>query len=429
MKPLKWRPLLFGQAVAFFALSLHGQPPPSTQAVTPPAVAPAADRPFTLARLLSNLQTIKTNPSVLNLPTLLNRVRKYGLAFQPSPDDLQKLRDKGAPEDLIKVIMEKAGNAGTPPPSPPPLKVKQGRLTVTCKPLDCAVSVDGKLIGRTTNGELRDFALLEGTATVSAEAKDHIPDKAGQTVAVKDGVAVRVDFAFKAAPNALAAKGASLLQAMLEALGGESALKASAAFSASGRLDVHTKSGAEVTWPFKAVVKLPSSALFEINRNNRKYQIVRSGSGFSWKPNPQGQDFDDLEDALHQLLDHHITRLVDLVCGSGAKAEAEKLNYGPDDAALFWVDREAYKYRITLNPESRPREIFFQSGGLNAGLRVLLSGYAKKGTVFVPMTTEVVLPGAGMRGIIVRYETLDLSPAGSIEQELKPKKGAASRGH
>ncbi len=383
-----------------------------------------------MARLLKNLETIRTMPTMLNEQILIKRLTKGTLIFQPTPSDLETLRKAGASEELIKLIGRKAGL-----PEPPPQQIgaasppspKQGRLTVTCKPVECRVSVNQKEIGVTAKGELKDYSVMAGPATVSALAKNYIPDKQGQAVQIQDNGSAQVGFIFTLDPAALIEKGNALFAAMESALGGEAGLKEAGFFSASGRLDVHDKENKTEIWPFSLVANYPIRAKFTIKKNNKTYEILNTDSGFLWKPKQPGQEFNDLEDGLRYLLDYHISQLMDRLRGSDFGVEAEKLNYAPGEDAVLKITHDTYKYRVTLNAESRPREIGFESVGLNSGIKVLLSDYAQQGTAFLPKTMEVELPGSGMRGIIVRYETMTLNPPGVKDDDFKPKKGYSNR--
>jgi hypothetical protein len=416
------------------AIALLGSPMSGalaeTQGSKKPAPPEVRQAPYSMEALLGLIGKSKTTNPVLPPKAVINLVKKRGVEFEPTRERLDQISKEAGSgpfaDELIKAILEKAGVPAPPPaseaaPQQPP-KPREGRLTVICKPVDCVVFADKTQIGTTTKGELKDHVLSEGKVTVSATSKDYTPDKQGQVVEIKDNDSVQVDFAFKVDPAALREKGNSLLAGMIAALGGEAALKEAGFFSANGRLDVHNKAKEEVKWPFSAIIKYPSSARFDISKNTKKYQVVKTDSGFSWKPNPKGQEFDELEDGLRLLLDNYITKLVDLLRGSGVKVEAEKLTTGPGEDVAFRVEREAYKYRVILNSESRPKEITLESGGLTSGLKILLSDYHKQAGAFIPMTTEVVLPGAGMRGVIVRYEKMDLNPSGVKDEDFKAKK-------
>ena len=398
----------------------------------------APDQPsgnlYDMKRLLRNLETIKTNPTKLNQPIMIYNIKKGQLSFRPTPDDVETLRKAGASDELIQVIYKKAGldrppaKEVVPPFAPEPPKPREGRLTVTCKPLDCAVFVDGKEVGTTTNGQLKDLSLPEGKATVSATVKDHIPDKQGQVIDIEDNATVQSEFAFTVDPNALMARGSELFDGMITALGGESALKESAFFRASGDLDVFDPANNKTQWPFAALISLPAKAKLEISRYNKNYTIVKTESGFTWHPARKGKEFDDLEDALCHLTDYHITGLVDLLRGPGVRVEAEKLHSEPGEDKVFTVAREAYKYRVTLTSESLPKEILLESGGLNAGLKVLLSKYTRQGAAVTPMMTEVLFPAGGLRGFIVRYESMAVNPPGVVATDFNLKKGGWLRG-
>ncbi len=396
-------------------------------AQAPRAQTPAP--PYTLDGVVSLIRDTRGSNPVISVRGAINSIKRRGVAFEATAEVIERLRKEKAPEEFIEAVKERAAfYAAIPKEPPPPPKPREGRLTVVCRPVDCAVFLDKKPAGETTKGELKDIVVPEGTVNVSAFAKNYIPDKEAQRVEVGADAALRVDFAFQLDPSALIEKGLALLDGMAAALGGDGALKSSTTFSASGRLEIHDKDGRVTAWPFTSVVRWPDAARFEVSRGTKKFQVVKTDSGFAWKPSPAGAEFDNLEDGLRYLLDHHILREVQTVRGPGVKATAMKLDYASGEEAVVQVEREAYKYRVTLNTDSRPREIVLESGGLNAGLKVMLSDYSKRGDVYFPGTTEVILPGAGMRGVVIRYERVELNHAGVKDEDLKARKGFSSRG-
>ncbi|MBL0159620.1 MAG: hypothetical protein IPP47_21315 [Bryobacterales bacterium] len=141
-------------------------------------------------------------------------------------------------------IKEKAGITETPSsvailPDPP--KPKDGHLTVTCKPVDCVVLVDKKVIGSTKNGDFSGLTLPEGKITVSASSENYIPDKEGQIAEITDGGSVNVEFKFKLSPVALQARGIELFDKMVQALGGDVGLRES-------RLGARARISRERSW-------------------------------------------------------------------------------------------------------------------------------------------------------------------------------------
>lgn len=378
--------------------------------------ASAKNRPYSFDELVGLVKDSSRPNPVIPIRGVIKAVRRRGVDFTLTAERLDRLKKEGAPDELLQLLVQLVGAPSGPAvrvePSGKPTP-KEGRLTVFCKPVDCIVTIDGKERGLTVKSELKDILLPEGAITISAVAKNYVPDKRSQVVTIQDNGSAQAVFSFSLDPAALLDKGNALFSAMIAALGGEAALKDAASFNASGRLEIHDHDNKVSTWPFVAVVNYPSKVQFIITKNNRRYEVTRKDAGFVWKPKVRGDEMNDVEEGLLRLLDYHIAKLVDMIRGTGLNLQSEKLIFEPGEDVAFKVSREAYKYRVALNADSRPKEIVQEAGGLNAGLKVLLSDYVQQGAGFVPREVDVQLPGTGMRGLFVHYESFSVIQSGS----------------
>lgn len=409
---------------------------PVVTAQTPPPTTPSkngatstANRPFEMKRLLDNLKTIQERPAVLNEATVIRRINSYGLTFQPTPEDFQTLKETGASEKLLNAVAIKAGvplafpeakPTELPPPPPPP---KKTLLTVVCKPVDCAVMLNKSQIGVTTDGTLKDHPLAPGAnVSVSAEAKDYLPDNESHEFRPEEGMSRKVEFNFRPSTAALAARAKSLQEEILAAYGGADAMKAAETFRATGRLELKTKDGRWDSWPFTAAAKLPSLARFELVRNNKRYSVVKDGAAFAWEDRlPDGMSTNEVEDGLRYLLEAHLARLVESVTSPDSKASVEKLIFSETENPIITLERGTKRVRADLTPVKRIREYTLEPG-MGVGYKVLMDGYQKRGNSFLPGEMQVSLTGTDQRVFMIRYETYDPSPAGLKDDDMKVKK-------
>ncbi len=158
---------MIGAAILFLVIFLHPattraqagrlpQPQRGQRATLPAKPQP----PLTLRQVIESLSSPRGGSRAEDL------VSKRGVQFQASPAVLDILKEFGASPKLLSMIP--VPPVPPPPPKPPAPKVA-GALTVICEPKDCAVIVDDKYIGATSENQKTLTGLHAGDVTVEVQ--------------------------------------------------------------------------------------------------------------------------------------------------------------------------------------------------------------------------------------------------------------------
>jgi hypothetical protein len=376
-----------------------------TQAQVPQALS----QPIGLSSILDWLAKAKRDPVRFPIIGLAKRIEKQGLDFNPTPENLTAIKEAGAPDFLLAAI-DKAEKPAPPEPKevapPPPPKKKEGQLTVICEPVDCSVSINDIHIGVTNHGEL-SRTWQEGEIRIAVRKDDFEPDRNDAAVVIAEDKPAKVEFHFKPSRASLERAGAELFQRMLASLGGPDALKNATALKGVGTINVF--STRTTPWSAQILIK-GDKARFSVKRASQNYEI-----GFTdtprWKPEPKGQEPQDLGDALVWLQDYEFGKIMEKLRAPEFKMVAPQLKAKEGESEVLRAEGNPATYVITLDSAGRPKEIKIESSGLNNGRRVLFGDYLDKGKSHYPKDTQVILPGNGPRGVQLQFDTLDLNPA------------------
>ena len=177
------------------------------------------------------------------------------------------------------------------------------------------------------------------------------------------------------------------------------------------------------SWSIVTLIKLPDKASFEVSRVGQKFEVIHTADGFRWNKVPKGQEGQDLEDALRLLREYQLASVIGRINARGFRMVAPRSVLVKGEDILFQAEGNPDSYSVTLDADFRPKEIKLESKGLNSGLTILFSDYLSAGKSFYPKATQVVLPGSPRRGVAVKYEKVQINPAGVREADLAPKKG------
>jgi hypothetical protein len=373
-------------------------------------------------------KNVDRNKNTYSESTLIASIKQRTVCSRPTASELSKIRSAGGSEKLVDA-MEAASPApllaAPAPPCPQPEAVapKQGRLTVTCSSVDCNVFVNGTSIGTTTNRVLSQ-TIPAGPAAVYVTARNYEPDRQQETVEIKDSEPKLINFKLTASRAALEEMGAKLFTQMIEALGGENGLKASALVRGKGAFTSY-RDGKPTEWQIVALIKLPDKARFivgDFKGGRQSYEIVRTEGEMELVKTAKGAALDDLYLALHQLQDYQLTETLRRLRSPSFRITATELSSHGEDVVLA-AQGGSERYLISLDTDHRPREIVLESGGLDKGLKVLYSDYAPAGPAFYPKRMQVQRPGSGSNGIEVKFDTVELNPPDVKDADFVVKKG------
>ena len=374
-------------------------------------------------------KNVDRNKNTYPESTLIAAIKQRTVCSRPTASELSKIRSAGGSEKLIDAL-EAASPApllaapAPPCPQPDAAALKQGRLTVTCSPVDCNVFVNGTSIGTTINKVLSQ-TIPEGPAAVSVTAGNYESGRQQEIVEIKNSQPKLIDFKLTASRAAMEETGAKLFTQMIEALGGEAGLKASALVRGKGAFTSY-RDGKPTEWQIVALIKLPDKARFiigDFKGGRQSYEIVRTEGEMELIKTAKGAALDDLNLALHQLQDYQLTETLKRLRSPSFRIAAAELIPSPGEDVVLAVQGGSERYLISLDADRRPREIVLVSGGLESGLKVLYSDYAQAGPAFYPKGMQVLRPDSTSNGIEVKFDTVELNPPGISNADFVVKKG------
>jgi hypothetical protein len=385
---------------------------------------------YSVDQIIAGLgKNVDRNKSTYSESPLIASIKQRTVCSRPTASELGKIRSAGGSEKLIDT-MEAASPApllsvAAPPcPQPEVVAPKQGRLTVTCSPVNCNVFVNGTSIGTTTNRALSQV-IPEGPAAVSVTAQNYEPDRQQEIVEIKNSEPKLINFKLTASRAALEETGAKLFTQMIEALGGEDGLKASALVRGKGAFTSY-RDGKPTQWQIVALIKLPDKARFivgDFKGGHQSYEIVRNEGEMELIKTAKGAALDDLNLALHQLQDYQLTETLKRLRSPSFRIAATDLmpNHGED--VVLAAQGGSERYLISLDTDRRPHEIALVSGGLDKGLKVLYSDYVRVGPAYYPRRMQVLRPDTTSNGIEVKFDAVELNPPDISDADFLVKKG------
>src|SRR6266404_4253120 len=207
--------------------------------------------PFTFEQVLRLL-----GQDAIPLRRRKEAIQNRGLAFTPSPEEIDKLKSLGASEEMLKVIKGKAAPvAASLPPKPP----SAGRIALTCAPAECDISLNGTSLGHTQGGILELAELAAGSWTVDFKKDGYIGFQS--VVAVQAERTTPVSAVLTPNRATQEALGAELFRKVVLVLGGADALKELASTQAAGSATIPTHDGKSVRWTL-LMRNRPDRALF-----------------------------------------------------------------------------------------------------------------------------------------------------------------------
>src|SRR5262249_37754606 len=181
-------------AVAFLVFATAVQQPttpPQNRGAQPQrgqrATPPKPPTPLTLRQVIEALFSTRNSSRVED------QISKAGVQFQATPAIVDILKQFGASPKLISMIP-----APPPPPELPAPKLA-GPLTVICEPKDCAVAVDDKYAGSTTQNRKTVSGLHPGEVSIDvfADGYEHL----NRRIQLQEGKPAEEKFSFKRSPE------------------------------------------------------------------------------------------------------------------------------------------------------------------------------------------------------------------------------------
>jgi hypothetical protein len=379
-----------------------------------------------MKNVLDTLALYRKSPNTYPQAGLIRNVKERGFCGATTPEEIDRIREAGGSPELIATI---APPAPAPPPlpgpgpTPTPEPAKEGRLRVLCQPLDCNVTVDGaKFLGATTKGEL-SVPLPPGPISVTVAQQDYDAEPKFQNVEIKDHDTTSIAFKLSVSRDALLREGKKQFSEMVTALGGDDGLKALSFFKGNGILQCYDRAGQQTEWNFAATMKPPDQARFEVGRRGKKgsYIAFNTDSSLEWqKTEKESPQWDEMDQSLRRLREHQLSRLIERLKSDGFKTIASDLIVKPGDETVVRAEGGGQTYRIRIGADHRPREIVYEAGLLDKGLRILYSEYAERNGAAYPLSMEIQLPDAERHGLKLQLGAVELNPTDVKDTDLQP---------
>lgn len=395
--------LIFGRGLLCLAMS----------AASPQTGEPdlSAAPPVGLERLVVAMRDIKAKRVLFNEKIVIDQIRRGGISFAPTIDALQRLAEAGAGPALLAAVRA-ARRAGVTSPevsSKPtipvvpttvkPVATKQGLLAVVCKPVDCDVLVNGKLVDRTLDGGARELSLDEGLATVSVRRSGYDVEPAERKVTVRQRAPSLIEFTLTPSDAKFRVAGRRLYDRMMVALGGEDAWKEISVIHVKGEITVTEFSFAKPeVWPFTAMMKPPDKAQFTLHRKNRTYETGKTGGRFSWTSRPKGGSSVALEEAIKLFEGYSYFRLLHYLHQPDTILFADKVDPVAVEDLTFQATNRGNVVLIFLGPDYRPLAISLVQQR-TVRLRIYFGDYDSSERIAYPRRFTSV-PAAGRQSVV-----------------------------
>lgn len=390
-------------ALALLACSLQGQ---SESTVQSPHSKSALN--ISLQSLLGILTKYGNSDDAQAMA--IGLIKIYGLGFRPTPEDIEKLKAASASENLLKAIE----TAKLPPPKP---VLKQGLLAVNCEPVDCDVSLDGRLMGSTTHGHLAWISHIEGPVSVSVKKENYEAAQGTTEAVIRPDELTRIDFDLKVTRAGLLEIGAQRFQQMRQAIsphsesnGVDAAARPAAqndsnGVRAAGALYLHGPQGRWVVWSVVAWFGKGRTARFELSRSREKHILSATETGYSWDRAFRSNDAQELEDRLRLLAGGELPELMERLSAPDLTIIA--LN-SVGSLPAFRAEGKSQSYGVVLDAANRPTKITMDTADPVSAHTIFYSDYVDLGGSAYPRTTQIMLPD-GASGIEARFDTVRIA--------------------
>jgi hypothetical protein len=364
--------------------------------------------PMTLETVIRMLKGVKTG--LMDQPRIIAFIRKRGLDFTATSENIGQLLTAGAGPELVDLITElnPPPPPAPPPPPPPPPPPVTGTLHFLCAPAECNIRIDGGPDKLTSGGKLSIGDLVYKQYTVDFRKEGYLPKAEKITVSSANSPEISVTLEVK--PEIRAAWGKQLYTSAIQALGGAKGLAEFKPMTATGGASSWNEQGSQSEWTLKSVFSTddvyeltnPASGTFSISCHDETCNP--KGKGFRRKAN--GPEADALNTNLRQYNRYHLMALMRRIGGANQKLAANAAPAAGKESHLL-VTSPDETYDITLDAAFLPVTVNYRSTDGLASAKITYAEYATfDATAKYPLLTSISLPGEKQHGIRVKYDSV-----------------------
>jgi hypothetical protein len=366
-----------------------------------------ANDPFLSGKPLT-LEELLEAAGVIYEGRLSRAIEARGLAFSAAPEALERLRQAGLSEDLLKLISRIAAPPPPPPPPPPKEVPRAGPLTVHCAPQECEVLVNGRSHGLTRGGSTTITGLEPGKVFLDFKKEGYEGRQAA--LVLEAGAAAEHRAVLMPTLSTQEKLGAELFSRVLEAMGGDAGLDSLRSLSAAGSAILWDRAGGSTEWTVTLRLQLPGRAFWELRAKDANWWIGRVGeqikSGGSRKLKGSAVAM-ELEKHLAELLAYQVAAVVDRIRGGNLRLQAMTAAPSGPEGVTLRAEGPSETYRLTIGPDFTPTRIVHESSaGIGSAFEAHYADYDAAGGARYPMTTTLRFTDGSKRGMEIRLNKL-----------------------
>jgi hypothetical protein len=208
--------------------------------------------------------------------------------------------------------------------------------------------------------------------------------------------------------------GAALFKAMVEALGGDGAIREAVSFQAEGSLTTLAPDGKSTRWTM-LMRNRPDRGLLQIKGGGSVFhELAFAGSAFATSKSLKGDDARELPTDFGLVRDHQLTALIARLGGG----QFTMIAHGAAEKTLV-AEGSTETITISLDNQMRPAQVKFATAtGLGSGI-VTYSDYAKKDKLYYPQSMQIKMVS---HGVEARFDRIEFNPKlKDSDYELKKK--------
>ncbi|MDR3718723.1 MAG: PEGA domain-containing protein [Bryobacteraceae bacterium] len=345
---------------------------------------------------------------------VIDIIQGRGIGFFDEETNLSALRESGATDGVIAVIKKIA----------PPRPITTGTLALRCAPAECEITLNGKLLGTTTGGQLVLVALPAGEVRVDFAKEGYEPQQ--HSALVTAGGRREVSAALEPNSATREGNGKRLLALMLNALGMDSGAKDLPPLTGSGSITSYAD-GTQREWNFD--LGFGSSTMIEMRAESSAGDVNYVCSGQRCSERKKGHFLSRgakgappavaaaLETNLRAFAQYHLGPILQSLLAPSARLTASTADDKPQADQHLRVELSDSVYDLRLGPDLLPAEVEYESKmGLGSGLRILFGGYGNVtgdekpdhgGVPRYPRHTTIRLPDSEKHGIEVKLDKVE----------------------
>jgi hypothetical protein len=331
-------------------------------------------------------------------------IQARGVDFALGSEELDKLKAAGATDVMLELIKSKAKVSAVAVAHVAPKPVATGRISLTCSPSECDISLDGKPYG-TAGGKL-ELALNARKWIVDFKKDGYIGHQ--ESVTIEPDKPTSVSVVLEPNRAALEAYGADLFKKMVQAVGGNDGVQALASVQAVGSTTIWTRDGSSVRWTL-LLRNRPDRALFQAKAGGILHEVAFIGSQYNNSKNLKGADALELPTHFGFIRDAMLAAVITRLQNPEFKITANRASPAEGEEFSLFADNSAEKVAIGFDSQLHPARVRITTATGVGSVAITYSDYFKGEGAYWPKSVQIK-PEGWQHGIDVRFDTVDLTP-------------------